>query len=181
MKQALHDVILRHRLPALLLGILLVLNVVLFGFVSACQQPELSRKRHERAGLAARQPFAGRGDAAESFRVAGRDLERLRAMIPSKRGFPAFLQELLDSASSCAVALGPVAYKQSVVKERKLLAYEVTMSVAGRYGGVKAFLFDLQMLEGLAVIDGISLSSDDPYTEQVTMEARLTVYLRDDA
>jgi len=55
------------------------------------------------------------------------------------------------------------------------------MSVAGRYGGVKAFLFDLQMLEGLAVIDGISLSSDDPYTEQVTMEARLTVYLRDDA
>jgi type IV pilus assembly protein PilO len=77
--------------------------------------------------------------------------------------------------------MGAITYKPKTVKDQNLLVYEVTMPVTGRYGAVKSFLFDMQMLEGLIIVDGVSFANEDPYVESITMETRLMVYLRDAA
>lgn len=181
MKGVFLDWIAAHPFRAWLMVILLVANLVLAAVATVLQAPELDRLRDERRELTARSDPAGGDGFARSLADRRKDLDTLRGMIPAKRDFPALLEEILESASSCGVVLGPVSYKATVLKERKLLAYELSLSVSGRYGGVKAFLFDLQMLEGLATVDGLTLTAGDPYAEKVAMDARLTVYLREDA
>lgn len=181
MMDALLDRIRSHRRRAMLVGIPLLANIVLLVVLTIFQAPALDTLREERRALEKQSGPAGRDGYAGS--VAGRrgDLEKLRGMIPAKRDFPAILEGIMESASSCGVVMGPVAYKATVLKERKLLAYDLTLSVTGRYGAVKAFLFDLQILEGLSTVDGMTLTGSDPYAEKVTLDARLTVYLREDA
>ena len=87
----------------------------------------------------------------------------------------------MEAASSCNVSMGAITYKPNTVKDQNLQVYEVTMSVTGRYGSVKSFLFDMQMLEGLIIVDGVSFVNEGPYVESITMETRLMVYLRDAA
>jgi hypothetical protein len=175
------DALRAYRRRVALLGALLLANVVLLAFVAVSQEPDLAHAREERRALLALLGSASAKGSAGAVKDNRRDLEKLRGLIQAKRDFPALLEQMMASASTCGVVMGPVAYKPTTLKEKKLLAYELTLSVSGRYGAVKAFLFDLQILEGLSAIDGITLTCGDPYAEKVTMDARITVYLKDDA
>lgn len=179
MKQKVLEVVRTYRRRVMLMGLLLLVNVCLMVVVTAFQEPELDRRRDERRTLLSARSVEGREGASAAYESDTRDLGKLRALLPAKRDFPAFLEGLMESASSCGVTMGPVAYTPTAVKDRKLLNYELTLTVTGRYGAVKAFLFDLQLLDGLSVIDHITLKSGDPYAEQVTMDARLTVFFKD--
>lgn len=174
---ALLDRIRSHRRRAALVGIPLLANIVLLVVITIFQVPGLDTLREERKALEKQSGPAGRAALVGAVAAGRGELEKLRGIIPAKRDFPAILEGIMESASSCGVVMGPVAYKATVLKERKLLAYDLSLSVTGSYGSVKVFLTDLQILEGLSTVDSLALTADDPYAEKVTMDARLTVYL----
>ncbi len=45
---------------------------------------------------------------------------------------------------------------------------------------VKSYLFDLQNNQELIVVDSVSFSNKDLYSENVVMDLRVTVYLREE-
>jgi len=181
MKQILLELFRLKRRTLIAIGALLLVNFLLYAVIVVYQAPALIDARRVRNDLDGRLAALGRGDVTSVYRQGKSDLEKLRAMIPVKRDFPRLLGDIMDAASSSSVVLGGVTYKPQVIKDEKLLAYAVTMSVSGSYAGVKSFLADLQKNRELVVVDGVSFSSNDPYVENVSMDLRLTIYLREGA
>ncbi len=179
-KQVLLDLI-RHKTPLLvLIALLFFLNLAATLVMVIYQAPRMKRQTNTLAKLRGELSVTERKEPAANIRNSRNDLAKLREMIPLKQQFPAILEEIMAAASSCKVTLGAITYKQNAIKERKLRTFEITLTVTGQYGAVKSFLVDLQTLEGLAVVENISFSNKDPYIEDVTMDAQLMVYLRDE-
>jgi Tfp pilus assembly protein PilO len=163
------------------IALLLFLNISSFAGIALFQRPALDQKKEtaaeQRKGLDA---MSG-GDADAVYRTGKSDLEKIRAVIPPKRRFALLLGEMTDSSTACQVATDSLTYKPERLREQKLLAYRIDLSVSGRYAAIRCFLNEMQSRKDLVVIDGIALKSDDPYAEKVSMELKLTAYLRDDA
>lgn len=181
MKQLLLELIRLKRPWLIALGSLLLLNVALFALIGAWQAPALDRARRAWNDLRGRADALGQGDVTAAYNQGKSDLERLKGMIPARREFPRLLGDIMEAAASSGVSVGGLSYKPQAVRDENLLAYAVTMSVNGRYAAVKSFLADLQGNRELVVIDGVALSNPDPFEENVSMELRLTVYLREGA
>jgi hypothetical protein len=163
------------------IGLLLFLNIISFAGIAFFQRPALE---HKRALATERQKdldaLTG-GDVSAVYRVGKSDLGKLQAMIPPKRRFAPLLGEIMESTTVCRISTESLTYKPEYLRERKLLAYRIALSVNGRYASLRCFLYEMQTKKELVVIDGITLKSDDPYAENVSMELKLTAYLRDEA
>ena len=181
MKQVLLELLRLKKRSLIAIGVLLLSNVVIYALISGYQDSALAEAHIKWGNLRSRVAAADRGDVNVSYRQGKSDLEKIRSMVPLKREFPRVLGDILDAAASSGVATGSITYKPQVLKDEKLLAYAVTMSTSGSYAAVKSLLADLMKNRELVVVDGISLTNSDPYVESVSMELRLTVYLREDA
>lgn len=181
MKQAILELLRQKRGFLIFIGSLLLINVILAGFVSYYQKPALRTVTKSWDDLRGRVVVIGRGDVGTVYRQGKGDLEKLAVLIPERRQFPRVVGDVLDAAASSGVVTGAITYVPKPVKDENLLAYSLQMSVTGRYAAIKSFLSDMQKNRELVVIDGITLSNSDPFEESVTMELRLTVYLREGA
>lgn len=160
---------------------LLVVNVVLGVFVSAYQAPSLEDLQTKWAGLRLQAARAGQTDPVALHRQGAADLEKLKSRIPEKRQFARVLSDLLEAAAGSSVEVGTISYKPVEVKGEALLSYQLSLSVSGRYAGVKSYLADLQKNTELLVVDTIAFSNSDISVEKVVMDLRITVYLREGA
>ncbi len=181
MKRILSELFRLRRRSLIAIAALVLINVILYADIAIYQTPALDNARRSWGSLRDRVMALGRGDVTATYRQGKTDLEKIRTMIPVKRDFPRILGDIMDTAASSGVTMGSVSYKPRTIKEESLLAYAVIMTVNGSYAGIKSFLADLQQNRELVVIDAISLSNGDPYEENVSMELRLTVYLREGA
>jgi len=179
MKQQVLELLQRKRPWLIAIGLLLLLNITTFVLIGIFQKPALERKKVAWSEQRKRLDALARGDVTVAYRNAKADLEKLQAMIPDKRRFPSLLGQIMESSSLCSVASDSLTYKPLTLKDQNLFAYEVSMSVNGRYAAIRCFLYEMQTLEQLVVVDGIKLSNKDPYVENVTMELQMTAYLRD--
>jgi type IV pilus assembly protein PilO len=157
---------------------LLVLNVIVYAFNAGYLQPKISASQISWTDLRKRVAAVGRADVASIYRRGVDDLKKLAVRIPVKRQFPRVLGDILDTAAVSAVITGNVSYKPELIKDRDLLAYNISMTVGGSYAAVKSFLSDLQRNSEMIVIDGITLSKSDLFEENVVMDLRLTLYLQ---
>jgi type IV pilus assembly protein PilO len=167
-----------------LLGIilfLLLLNVTLGVVATSYQRPSLADMQTKWSNLRRQAAQAGLVDAATIHRQGTADLEKLKARIPEKRQFARVLSDLLEAAASSAVEVGPISYKPEQIKEEALLSYQLSFSVSGGYAAVKSYLSDLQKNPELIVVDTVVFSNSDPFVENVVMNLKLTVYLREGA
>lgn len=178
MKQILIELIRQNRKMLIAAGILLFLNIILQVAVSYFLAPAVISAQTSWNDLRQRMAVAGRADVQTVYTRGLEDLKSLFGRIPPKRQFPRVLGEILDAAASSGVVTGAVSYKPQPIKEEELLAYSVSMSVSGGYAAVKSFLSDLQGLNELVVVEGISLANSDLYEENVAMDLKLTVYLQ---
>lgn len=178
MKQTIQEIYAARKFFLAAIGLLLLANVICSLAISLRQKPELAQARKKidamEAGLKA--------NNTDSVYARGRDeLQKLEKSIPHQRKFAVLLGDLEDCAASCNVTRESLSYKPYHIKDRKLLAYEITMSASGRYLDVKRFLHELQVSKEFFVVDSVRFANESPYFEEVTMDANLTVYLRDDA
>lgn len=181
MNQILLELLRLKKRSLIAIGLLLMVNIVLYLFVSAYQQPALVESHAKWSNLRSRVAVSDRGDVNIIYRQGKSDLEKLRSMIPLKRQFPSVLADIMETAASSGVSTGSITYLPQVLKDENLLAYAVTMTTSGSYAAVKSLLADLQKNHELVVVDGVSLTNSDPFMESVSMELRLTVYLREGA
>lgn len=169
----------RRRILAAIL-VLLLFNSVVLVFLKGYLASAVSDAQAKWSDLRRRAAVAGQNDASTIYRRGKADLEQLKVHIPHKSQFPRLLGGIFDTAASDGVRVGAVSYKPAVVKENTaLLSYGITLSVSGSYAGVKNFLADMQKSEELIVLDGMAMSNNDPYEENVIMDLRLTLYLQE--
>lgn len=161
--------------------LLLLLNVALGIMVSLFQLPSLANLHAKWSTLRSQAARHGRADTMTLYQQGASDLVRLKTKIPEKRQFARVLSDLFESAASCDVEVGAVTYKPVAVKEEALLSYNLTLSVSGGYAAVKSYLADLQNNPELIVVDSVAFSNNDLFVESVTMDLRMTVYLREDS
>lgn len=161
--------------------ILLLLNVALGIVVSAYQLPSLADLQIKWSDLRRQTARAGMADGATLHQQGSADLKTVKMRIPEKREFARVLSELLESAASSAVEVGTISYKPVQIKEESLLSYQLSLSANGRYAAVKSYLSDLQNSRELIVVDSVAFSNSDPFVEDVVMNLRITVYLREGA
>jgi len=162
------------------IGFLLLLNLSLFSYRGYYQEPEIGRKTASWNEARARMAPRGQGGVAEVYRKGTEDLEKFRTKILSRREFPSILSVLMDSAASCSVTTGAISYKPREIRDRNLLAYDINLTATGQYAAARCYLHKLRTGENLIVVNDISLSNGDPYKENVSLELKMTVYLRND-
>lgn len=181
MKEALLEILRLKKRLLIPLVLLLVLTIALFVVVDLYQEQEIAAAQLKWGELRRQVAGAGVRDVSATFRQGRADLETLQGRIPTKRQFPRLLGEILEQAASSGVATGPINYKPHVLKEQKLLAYELSLGVSGGYAAIKSFLADLLKNRELIIVEDVSFTNSDLYEENVTMDLHLTIYLREDA
>lgn len=170
----------KWRLLAVIL-LLLLFNVILAIVVSAYQRPLVVDLQTQWGNLRRQATQAGVVDAAALHRQGAVDLEKLKGRIPEKRQFARVLGDLFEAAASSAVELGALNYKPEQIKEESLLSYQLSFSASGSYAAVKSYLADLQKNPELIVVDSVVFSNSDLFVENVVMNIKLTIYLREGA
>lgn len=158
--------------------LLLVLNTVFAIYVSTSQHPDLLEKQNTWSSLRRQNSSTVRVDAETLYRQGSADLATLKTRIPAKREFARILGELYEMASGTAVDVNGISYKMTASKEDALHIYELSLAVNGSYAATKSFLADVQNSHELLVVDAVTLSNQDLFSEHVTMDLRLTLYLR---
>jgi Tfp pilus assembly protein PilO len=169
----------RRRILAAVL-VLLLLNIAVLVVLKGYLASGISDAQTKWSDLRRRVAVAGQNDASVIYRRGKADLEQLRTRIPHKNEFPRLLGGIFDTAASDSVRVVTVNYKPALVKEdATLLSYGISLAVSGSYAAVKNFLADMQKQGELIVIDNMTMANSDPYEENVVMDLRLTVYLRE--
>lgn len=181
MKEALLEIVRLRKWWLLCAGLLLLLCVGLSVAVDGYQKPKIAARREKWSELRRQVAVAGNRDLSALYRKGNADLAALRERIPPRRQFPRLLGDILEQASSSGVSMGPITYKPRQLGQERLLAYELSLGVSGGYAAVKSFLADLLKSRELLVVDEVTLTNADLFEENVTMDLRLTVYLREDA
>lgn len=158
---------------------LLLLNGIITAVVTVYQIPQLSELQTERGTLQRQLTISGKAAPAALYQQGSSDLETLAKMIPEKKQFARVLSGLLEAASDSGVETGAISYKPAKVKEEPLLSYQLSFSVNGSYAAVKSYLDDIQNNQELVVVDSVTFANSDLFVENVVMDLRVTVYLRE--
>lgn len=181
MRQFLMTLYQRKKPWLMVIVLLLLLNTGAFVAILFFQHPMLKQKKElvteQRKDLDAQV----RGDESSVFRKGKSDLAKLQAMIPAKRQFAPLLAEIMADAAACHLSSDALTYKPEHLGQKNLLVYQISLSVSGRYADIRCYLYKMQTRKDLVVIDAVLLQNEDPYVEKVSMDLKLTTYLRDGA
>lgn len=173
------DIVSQRRIPLVALAFLLFANVVVYGYLTSYQQPELDRVRGE---WFARRRAAAAGERDQSrptlYAHGVKDLEQWRSRVMVKRDFAPFLSRLFTAATRHNLQLTGITYKPAVERGKAMTSYAISFSVKGKYGEIKSFLSDLLTVREMVVVDGVSLNSAKSTEEQVELKLQLTTYFR---
>ncbi|MBT1071436.1 type 4a pilus biogenesis protein PilO [Pelotalea chapellei] len=163
----------------LITTLLLLITLILSTYVWNYQTSAIADAQITWSELRQKMALVGKQDVSLSYRQGKDALDSLEARIPLKREFPRVLGDILEAAAASGVITGNISYKPQVIKNEKLLAYSVSMNVGGGYASIKSFLADVLKSREFIVVDGFTLNNTDLYEEYVSMDLRLTVYLRE--
>lgn len=158
--------------------VLILLNVAFFVAHTRFIEPKIVSAGQHYDDLRRRSAIEGAADVSTIYKRGIDDLKNFSSRIPAKRQFPQLLGDLMEIASSNSVRVGKMSYKPQILKEDDLLAYTLAMSVNGTYPAVKSFMADLQAKHELLLVEHASFANDDPYEEAVSLDLKITIYLR---
>lgn len=161
----------------ILIGVLLLLNVVLFCYYAIFQQRHVERLQSR--WFEARKSLSGGGqDILATYRQGEDDLKAWRDRIILKKDFARFVGSLFEAAANNSLAFNNINYKTSQFTAENLAAYRLDFNVTGKYAGIKSFIADIGHMREILTIDNISLNNSDPTSDAVGLKVQLTVYLR---
>jgi len=180
MNQVILEIVRQRRRTLTVVLALLLLNIAVLVVLKGYLASAISDAQTKWGDLRRRAAVAGQNDAGTIYRRGKADLGQVRSRIPLKNQFPRLLGGIFDTAASDSVSVGQISYKPVTVKnDPTLLSYGLSLTVGGSYAAVKNFLADMQKNRELIVVDGMSMTNNDPYEENVVMNLTLTVYLRE--
>lgn len=168
----------RHRSLLLGLGTLLVLNILLVLILYFGVSPALSQTERD---LVLLQQQVRKGDLfapQKVFAQGEEDYERFQALLPPLRNFSELIGDLYALATSSNLEIGQITYVEKVIPESNILSYSLKFSLIGTYSELKRFVYGLEDLDRLVVIEQIALNSTkgDAGEGLVNLSMGLTTY-----
>ena len=160
-------------------ALLILVNIGFALYMAYVQQPRVDSLRAD--WLAKRDENGLHGQVlnqAEVYKKGLEDLKTLNNRIYQKHDFARFLGEIFDEAKKNSLSVTSVTYKPTVVQGERLLSYDITLSVSGKYPAIKRFLYDLRSSSNLVVIESIALSSKASAEESVQLQVQLSSFFR---
>ncbi|RNC68727.1 MAG: pilus assembly protein PilO [Desulfuromonadales bacterium] len=176
-KEQIIEILKARKLSIAVIASLILINSGLVVYVRMFQEPQLAGLQDQWSGkraLAAGQ----KGDVSDAYRQGMADLASFNDRIPPKRDFTKLMMEIFETAANNGLTVKGIAYKPDVLRAEGFVLYGVSMSLDGKYAGIKSFLGDLQCHRGLITVDSVSLSSGSMTEEAVSLKINLSTYLR---
>lgn len=132
------------------------------------------------AGL--EQEYLARRSEQKSSRedAGGKDsgLNRIYAGIPKWEEFTKTLGEIYRKAEGLNLAVDSASYQTAEIKGTDLVGVKVSMPVAGSYGEIKRFIYELETSPALFTIEGISLSKDNRADKEISLMLELKIHFK---
>lgn len=150
-----------------LLGVLLVLNLLLFALLEQFlvprvaeqeyrflqRQAEVRQLMHKQSGAA--------GTPEQLFVLANQDILRFQQAVPDYQEFTGLIEELLVLSSRARLNITQISYSTEELKKSPLLKFNLKFNVVGDYGQIKRFIHSLEQSVRLITIQQINLKSAD--------------------
>lgn len=109
----------------------------------------------------------------------GKQLTGFLTTIPFEHEFPRLLGQLQDRTKAAEAVAGPMTYKTIKTELNGMLCYRLHGSARGEYPALKKLAATVQQLDGLVILDRISIAGLDPQSRLLTLEYDLTLHLRE--
>ncbi len=172
------DIIRSRRIAFAVVAFLLVADAGLYLYRSYVQGPRVEALyatwSQKRRNLASQPPM----NKVEIYRRDQQDLGVFAAAIPPKREFVRLVGDLYETAANNGLKVGAITYKPSLVKGQPLYAFAMSVSVTGKYAGIKSFIGDVARSRDMLVIDSVSLDNSSTTEESVSMTMAITAYMK---
>ncbi len=169
-----------HRNSLILLGVLLILNLLLFVALEQIVTPRVAEQESTflTRQTEVRQLLRNQGGAMntpeQEYLMAAQDLSKFRQTIPDYQEFTGLIEELLVLSSRARLNITKISYNSAQLKESELLQYSLTFNVAGDYDQVKRFIHSLEQSTRLIAIEQIGLQGSDD--KGVNLRLNLVTY-----
>ena len=156
-----------HRGLLLLLGILLVLNLLIFAALEQLIVPKVveQESRFLQRQAEVRQMMRNQGIVAitpeQLYVLASQDTSKFQAAVPDYQEFTGLIEELLVLSNRARLNITHINYSSEELKQSSLLKFSLNFNVAGDYEQVKKFIHSLEQSVRLITIKQISLQSSD--------------------
>jgi Tfp pilus assembly protein PilO len=173
-----------HRLPLVVVGVLLLGSLVLAGAVQFYLVPTVNLREQQ---LLRRQAEMRSGGArsltpVQQFTRGEKDLAVFLGMIPPHREFTGLIAELQELADAAGLQLTQVSYRHETDEKRQLLSYQLGFALDGQYRDIKQFIHDLEQSQRLVIIEQINLQGDSQgEVAGVRLQLNLRTYFRVEA
>lgn len=106
-------------------------------------------------------------------------MDRLSASIPATHNLPQVLDSIRKLMIRRNTIPGQLAYKPAKCDLKGIVAYSLHCSANGEYPALKHLIAALERLDGISTLDSATLSRKDPAQREPTLDAQLTIYLRE--
>ena len=174
------DILRSYRLFWMVCGVLLLANMLYYGFFIASEsrrvtqlqnrfQTERKKVSEQRKQRAAIQDYQSMQEAWTAF----------EEFLPGKIQFPERVQKLKQMLNQYRLASGDLSFRSEPVKEEGLIRFTTTLQASGEYIDCKRFIADLQAMPGLFCIHRMDVRQPED-GKPLEMELELSAYFRDD-
>ncbi len=155
-----------------------VANSTISYLISAVQQPKIDELRAQWSELRRQSPKKQAVDLVTLHRQYTSDLAQLMDRVPAKGEFARVVGDLLESAQENSIEVSNASYKMVPVKEDTLKCYQLSFTGRGSYAAVKSYLADILRSQELIVVDSVAFVNSDHFSDTVSMNLRVAVFLR---
>jgi type IV pilus assembly protein PilO len=155
--------------------ILLLGNALLFYYTSSIQQAKVETLQNDMLEKRRQGPL-GRESKISIYSQGMRDMAVFRSGIAPKKDFTRVVGALYDDAANNNLHIVSVGYKPELIKEERLLVYNLNFSINGSYAAIKSFISDIERTRELLFIDHLVLNSANTTQEAVSLKIQLSAY-----
>lgn len=176
--EMLRDIVNARRNLFTFVAFLLLLNLALALYLSLWQRPELAQAQTDwfakRKALASGQSVG----TVTKYQEGVRGLERFQERLIPKKEFAAFLSQMFQSAKNNSLTMKGISYKPGPTKEKGVVSYALSYTVAGKYASVKSYIADLSRFPEMITLDAVALNNASRTEETVDLKIQMTAYLK---
>ena len=171
-----------HRRSLLLLGVLLVLNLLLYATIEQFVAPRVAEQKSHflKRQAEVRQLLRNQGGATntpeQAYLMAVEDLTKFRQIIPDYQEFTGLIEELLVLSNNAGLNITRIGYNSVQLEESELMQLDLKFNVAGDYDQIKRFIHSLEQSTRLIAIKQVGLQSAND--EGVNLRLNLETYFR---
>lgn len=107
---------------------------------------------------------------------ARQSIEKFKEALPTEQGLTKVLRDINKRAKKNGLGFKAGSYSPSTVSGTTINKYAISFTVSGEYGRVKKFLYDLETINHLLVVEEVTLSKGSVMQYGTALTIRVSTY-----